>query len=271
MTPSGRPLGHGLRRDLDLLESLASAEAQDAGGLGVVRLAQLVGREKSQVSRALKALAAEGVVERDPDTLEYRLGWRLFSLVAATVENRLVRLAEPVMHTLSAELEETSHLCVLRDTDVLTLLSVSGHSFRVHGWEGRGAPAACTSAGRVLLQGSTPDELYVRFGVDTDLAAGFPRSAARSLPELWTLVQEGRRAGYATVLDEFEAGLCGVSAPIRDFRGRVIAALNISAPTERLAGSLDDAGRVTAQAAAEVSRRLGWGNGTGSPAEARLS
>jgi DNA-binding IclR family transcriptional regulator len=77
-----RPQGHGLRRDLDLLEALASPEAQRAGGLGVVRLAQLTGREKSQVSRALKALAEEGIVERDPDTLGYRLGWRLFSLVA---------------------------------------------------------------------------------------------------------------------------------------------------------------------------------------------
>ncbi|MCU1684488.1 MAG: IclR family transcriptional regulator [Amycolatopsis sp.] len=253
-----RAVGHGLRRDLGLLESLASTEAQDAGGLGVVRLAQLVGREKSQVSRALKALAEEGIVERDPDTLEYRLGWRLFSLVAATVENRLVRVAEPIMHSLSAEIEETSHLCVLRDTDVLTLLSVSGHSFRVHGWEGRGVPVACTSAGRVLLQESTPDELYVRFGVDGNLAEGYPRSTARSLPELWTRIQESRRTGYARVLDEFEDGLCGVSAPVRDFRGRVIAALNISAPTERLGHRLDDAGRVTARAALEVSRQLGW-------------
>ncbi|WIX77895.1 helix-turn-helix domain-containing protein [Amycolatopsis carbonis] len=70
--------GHGLRRDLDLLEALASTEAQRAGGLGVVRLAEVTGREKSQVSRALKALALEGVVERDPDTLRYCMGRRLF-------------------------------------------------------------------------------------------------------------------------------------------------------------------------------------------------
>ena len=102
MTLDGtRQQGHGLRRDLELLEALASPEAQRAGGLGVVRLSQLTGREKSQVSRALKAMAEEGIVERDPDTLEYRMGWRLFSLVARTVEDRLVRAAEPVMHTLS--------------------------------------------------------------------------------------------------------------------------------------------------------------------------
>ena len=264
---SPRHPGHGLRRDLALLEALASPEAQQAGGLGVIRLAQLAGREKSQVSRALRALAEEGIVERDPDTLEYRLGWRLFSLVARTVSDRLVRAAEPVMHQLSAELEETSHLCVLREQEVLTVLSVSGHSFRVHGWEGRGVPAYCTSAGRVLLSDSSPDELYVRF---RELPATGNRSDVHSLPELWAKIQQSRQDGFAQVDEEFEAGLAGVSAPIRDFRGRVVAALNISAPAERLGHRLTVAGRVTAQAAAAVSAQLGWElRPTRSPARAR--
>ncbi|GAA4524925.1 IclR family transcriptional regulator [Amycolatopsis samaneae] len=258
-----RGQGHGLRRDLALLEALASPEAQRAGGLGVVRLAQLTGREKSQVSRALKALAEEGVVERDPDTLEYRLGWRLFSLVARTAQDRLVRAAEPVMHALSEDLEETSHLCVLRDREVLTLLSVSGHSFRVAGWEGRGVPAHCTSAGRVLLLDASPDELYVRFPL---LENSFPLSEVHTLPQLWARIQECRREGYALVREEFEVGLCGVSAPVRDFRGRVVAALNVSAPVSRFGHRLDDAGRVTAAAAAKVSAQLGWETTTRPPA-----
>jgi DNA-binding IclR family transcriptional regulator len=268
MTLDGaRQQGHGLRRDLELLEALASPEAQRAGGLGVVRLAQLTGREKSQVSRALKALAEEGIVERDPDTLEYRMGWRLFSLVARTVEDRLVRAAEPVMHALSADLEETSHLCVLRDQEVLTLLSVSGHSFRVHGWEGRGFPAYCTSAGRVLLLDASPDELYVRFPVFAD----DPRSEVHNMPELWAKIQECRRDGYAKVREEFENGLVGVSAPIRDYRGRVVAALNISAPAERLGVRLDLAGRITAKAAAKVSAHLGWEARPKPPPAAKLT
>lgn len=243
---SPRRQGHGLRRDLDLLEALASPEARRTGELGVVRLAQLTGREKSQVSRALKALTEADVVERDPDTLGYRLGRRLFSLVARTVEDRLARAAEPVLRALSAELEETCHLCVLRDDEVLTLLSVSGHSFRAHGWEGRGVPADRTSAGRVLLLDATPDELYVRFPV------------TEALPELWAKIQQARRDGYAQVRSEFEEGLAGVSAPIRDFRGRVVAAFNVSAPEDRLGSRLAAAGRATARAAAEVSAHLGW-------------
>ncbi|MFI5607904.1 IclR family transcriptional regulator [Amycolatopsis sp. NPDC051903] len=241
-----RALGHGLRRDLDLLEALASDEAQRCGGLGVVRLASLTGREKSQVSRALAALAAEDVVERDPDTLRYRMGRRLFSLVARTAEDRLVRAAEPAMHALSEDLEETSHLCVLRDREVLTLLSVSGHSFRVREWEGRGVPAARTSAGRVLLLDATPDELYVRF------------PGLAELPTLWAKIRRARADGFACVAEEFEPGLSGVSAPVRDYRGRVVAALNISAPHTRIGSRLPAAGHRTATAAAAVSALLGW-------------
>ncbi|MFD4232482.1 IclR family transcriptional regulator [Streptomyces sp. NPDC058545] len=245
---SARNQGHGLRRDIDLLEALGSPDACHTGGLGVVRIAQLVGREKSQVSRALKALAEVGIVERDPDSLEYRLGWRLFSLVARTSESRLVRVAGPVMHQLSVGLEETSHLCVLHEKEVRTLLSVSGHSYRLREWEGRGVPAWITSAGPVLLQGASPDELYVRFGATDEV----------SVPALWAKVKQAQEEGFAREIDEFEPGLVGVSAPVYDFRGRVVAALNVTAPTDRFAGRLDHAGRSAMAAAAKVSAQLGW-------------
>jgi IclR family transcriptional regulator, KDG regulon repressor len=254
---SARTQGHGLRRDIELLEVLASPESQQRGGLGVVRVAQLVGRDKSQVSRALRALGREGIVERDPDTQEYRLGWRLFSLVARTSESRLLRVAEPVMHALSTELEETCHLCVLRDREVLTLLSVSGHSFRLHDWEGRGAPVSCTSAGRVLLMDASPDELYLRFGTE-QLVDGVGGSTVHSIQDMWARIQDAREVGFARVSEEFEPGLVGVSAPVRDFRGRVVAALNVSAPLERMGGSLAHAGRAAVRAADGISQRLGW-------------
>ncbi|WP_308190240.1 helix-turn-helix domain-containing protein [Amycolatopsis sp. GM8] len=130
-------VGHGLRCDLDLLEALASPEAQRTGGLGVAAIARLAGREKSQVSRALQALAEEGVVERDPDTRE----WRLFSLVARTAEDGLVRAAEPVLRRPIWRRPATCACCAMRRSS----RSVSAHSFRVHGWEGRSIrpPGVC--------------------------------------------------------------------------------------------------------------------------------
>src|SRR4029453_14376120 len=61
-----------LTRGLAILEVLAD---DAGGGLGVVRLAELLGDDKSQVSRPLETLAEHGYVERDPASLAYRLGW----------------------------------------------------------------------------------------------------------------------------------------------------------------------------------------------------
>jgi IclR family transcriptional regulator, KDG regulon repressor len=63
-----------LRRELAILTVLGGEEAVEEGGLGVIRIADLIGREKSQVSRTLKVLAESGFVDRDAETLQYRLG-----------------------------------------------------------------------------------------------------------------------------------------------------------------------------------------------------
>lgn len=250
--------GHGLARDIDLLEALASPQAHRTGGLGVAQVARLTGREKSQVSRALRALADAGLVERDADSLVYRLGRRLFSLVARGTDGGLTGVAEPVLRRLAVATEQTVHLCVLRDDALLTVRTVSGHSFRTPGWEGHRAPLACTSAGRVLLADATPDELYVRFGAVDDLVPDHPGATARTVPQLWQAIRLAADRGWAEVREEFEPGVSGVSAPVRDFRGRVVAAINVIGPSERIGDRLAELGRTTAAAARAVSVELGW-------------
>ena len=91
----------GLRRDLEILEVLAGhGDGLDTDGFGVSWIAQRLGREKSQVSRALRALEAEGMVERDPLTRRYHLGWRLFALASRTQQARLVQVSAPFLRRL---------------------------------------------------------------------------------------------------------------------------------------------------------------------------
>jgi DNA-binding IclR family transcriptional regulator len=72
-------------------------------------------------------------------------------------------------------------------------------------------------------------------------------------------VRRIRERGYATVDEEFEAGVVGVSAPVHSEDGQIIAAINISAPKGRLGGHLDEAGVLTARVARELSLRLARG------------
>ncbi|WP_241981917.1 IclR family transcriptional regulator domain-containing protein [Cryobacterium ruanii] len=66
-----------------------------------------------------------------------------------------------------------------------------------------------------------------------------------------------RQRGYATVAEEFEKVVVGVSAPVFDFRRNIIAAINVSAPKTRLGTHLNEAGLLAARVAAELSVQLG--------------
>jgi len=265
-----RTYGSGLIRDVELLEVLAKPEAR-AGGLGVSRIAELAGRDKAQVSRALATLADAGLVTRDDDTKAYRPGWRLFALATRSTETHLAHMSAPFLRKVVAGLNETTHLCVLRGNKVLTLHSeLASHAFRGIGWEGTSVDPYTTSAGRTLLSAWDNETLtrwWDHFPHQTtptaapsairENVADWPAAPRVTLAGLLAHVDAIRKHGYASVDEEFEPGVVGVSAPVYGFRGDIIAAINVSAPKQRLGAHLDEAGRFTRSIADQMSAALG--------------
>lgn len=245
-----------IRRGIEVLLALGSEDAIREGGLGVTQIADQLGREKSQVSRTLKILAHYGLVDRDPNSLAYRLGWRIFALAHLAGERRLVDEARPLLVRLVRTLSERAHLSVLQGTDALTILSESpGHAVQSVGWVGRAVPAYCTSAGRALLLD------YAREDLD-DLFEGveFQRlgpNTVRNVSELTARIDYARSLGYAIADEEFERGLVAVAAPVRNPRGQIVAALNLSGPSFRFGQRVDEAGLELKAAAQELSTALG--------------
>lgn len=244
-----------LTRGTEILIALGTDEALARDGLGVVRIAQIVGYEKSQVSRSLTALAASGLVDRDPDSRAYRLGWRLFALAARSGRPRLVSLAPAVLVRIVAEIGETAHLSVLHGGQVLTLLSEAPASaISANGWSGRTVPVTCTSSGRALLLDHDLPTLEALLA-DTNFA-GFGSRAPRDVGELYRRIRATRARGYATVDEEFEPGLMGAAAPVRDFSGRIIAVVNVSGPKFRLGKRLRATGETVRAAGQALSEAM---------------
>lgn len=245
-----------LSRTLELLEALGSHEVVAAGGKGVGELAAIIGRDKSQVSRMLSTLAAAGFAERDPSTRRYRLGWRIFALAERSGNQRLINAARPVLTQLVRKTGESSHLSVLRGDSVLTLLTESpSRSLHAVSWVGRIVPIVATSSGRALLFDHDREQLQALLGNapwQTPTA-----KAPQDGDELLQRIQEARALGYARVDEESEPGLTAVGAPVRDGVGRIVAAVNISAPKFRLGTRLVATGETVAAAAADLSERLG--------------
>jgi DNA-binding IclR family transcriptional regulator len=236
-----------LARGLAILDALADPSV-GREGLGVVRLAELVGADKSQVSRALRALDERGYVDRDPETLAYRLGWHVFGLAAQAADGRLLDAARPVLRELVAAFGESVHLSVRQGAAVLTLLSESpAATLHAPGRVGGLAPLATTSAGRVLA---------------SDLSE--PELEALGLASARAAIAKASEDGYAIVREEFEPGLVAAAAPIRGVSGVVVAALNVSAPLFRFDDRLESAARHLVVAADGLSIAIG-----GQPRDAR--
>lgn len=247
-----------LRRALDLLDAVASDDSVAEGGWGVNRLAAHLGREKSQVSRTLRVLAEAGYIERDPGSMRYRMGWHVFALASRTGDQRLLTAAMPILRRLAEnDLGERIHLTVLRGTEVLTILTqASSHTVESVAWAGRLVPAFSTSSGRALVIDLDRRELG-RLFADVDFRGGGP-NAPRDVEELYERILVARLAGFAIIDEEFEEGLVAASAPVRGFRGEVVAALNVSGPKFRLGSRLSFAGLAIKAAADELSSELGW-------------
>jgi IclR family transcriptional regulator, KDG regulon repressor len=254
------PSASSLAKGLALLTLLGSEEALQGGGLSVMRISALAGREKSQVSRVLRVLAESGFVERDPDTLRYSLSWELFALAARAGDQRLLAAAPPLLAELVSELGETAHLSVLQQAEVLTLISQQpAHAVRAVGWTGRRVPAHCTSSGRALLLDHDRAALEALFA-DRKLAPTGP-NGPKTIAALHDRIVAVRVRGWVDVEEEFEAGLVAVGAPVRGPTGRIVAAINVSAPSFRFADRLQEAGPAVKAAADRLSTRLGASSG----------
>ncbi|WP_020498594.1 IclR family transcriptional regulator [Sciscionella marina] len=249
---------NSVHRAAAILLALGSERNAVREGLGVTEIARIVGKEKTQISRALRVLEETGLVERDRDSLGYRLGPRLFTMAATVSRQRLLVEAPAVLRKLVSATKEGAHLSVLDGTGALTVLSESpARALQAVSWVGHITPLHNTSSGRALLFDTAEQE------VRELLADGaFPGSGPKSAPDADTVLArlaKARDRGYALVDEEFEEGLVATAAPVRDFRGRIVAALNVSAPKFRIGRELDTIGRMVRAAAEQLSVSLAGG------------
>lgn len=219
----------GASRVMAILDILTSADpAAFPDGLTVADVARLLGREKSVVSRQLKSLLETGLVSRNSSS-RYELSWRLFALAVRAGDQRLTKLAAPLMLRLTETVRERTYLTVLSDGEVLTVHSESSRrSIEAVNWVGRTIPVNRSSAGMALLMDHDDDHILEVLRCGEDGVSG--REARNFLAQL----QEARKRGYTMANRTFDPELLGIAAPVRDFSGRIKAALNVSGPAFRI-------------------------------------
>jgi DNA-binding IclR family transcriptional regulator len=244
-----------VRRIFAVLEAIAEQPAERRG-MPVSEIARAVGRERSQISRMLKELAACGVVEQDPVTRSYRLGWQMYALAERSGDHHLLVLARPILADLATRSREVALLCVLRGSEVLTLLRQDAPRLvQAGGWVGLTLPLHVTAAGRILLSEFSDEQIadLVRGEVGR---SGLGERAPATVEEVLDRCHSERRQGLAVVVDELEDGFASVAAPVRDGDGVITATVNISGPSPRISASLPSVARYTREAAERLTLSL---------------
>ncbi|ABC34115.1 helix-turn-helix domain-containing protein [Burkholderia thailandensis] len=197
----------------------------------LTEVASATGLTRAGARRILLTLQTLGYVEADGRL--FRLTPKILDLGFAYLTSMpFWNLAEPVMEQLSARIHESCSAAVLDRTEIVYVLRVPTHKIMTINLSiGSRLPAYCTSMGRVLL--SSLDDA----ALDDTLAQSTRRAyTPRTLVDPAALKDEiahVRSQGWAIVDQELEAGLISLSAPIRNRRGQVIAAMNISGNAQR--------------------------------------
>ena len=207
-----------LEKGLDILEMLAD----QPDGLTQGELAGRLGRSASEIFRMLAALERRGYIRRAKPEDLYFLTLRLFELAHRhPPAKRLLAAALPVMQSLAGETEQSCHLAVPYNEQVLIVAQLDspaplGLSVRL----GAQFPMATTASGLVLLAYQQPD------AAEREQSEGPPARQADA-ERLAKQLERIRKRGYEQCASLQTHGITDLSGPVFDHTGTAVAALTV--------------------------------------------
>jgi DNA-binding IclR family transcriptional regulator len=244
---------------VDLVLSLIELLAGSARPRGVSDIAREMGISKTRAHRHLRALTQHGYVLQDPETERYEIGVKLLALGEA-VRDRfdVLSATRPVMGLLRDETGQTVTVSALVENRVTVLELLQGRTLVEFGVRPGAALDLHASAHGLVALAFGPPAL-----LEESLSRPLKAHTAATLTDPTRLIAEieqVRRQGWATAADQLLVGVNALAAPVFDFRGEWRGTIAIVGATGFIAACPDAAQleQVTG-AAAEASRRLGWG------------
>lgn len=213
-------------RAVALLKSVADATTPPS----VLELAQARGINRSTAWRLLRTLEYHGLVDRDPITQRYTIGYGAISVANAVTDDALVRRVRPLIEQLASRTNESVTLAVAKRFNLVYVDQVDPPELIMPDWRGRSLPLHASSGGKVFLAWLGPEERE----------AVLPRELVRYTDQ--TIIDRGeldrelgsiRHVGYAICDREYEGFTSGASAAVLNARQAPLAVINVWGPASR--------------------------------------
>lgn len=242
---------NSLERALAILELVA----YKSGGLTNAEISQHFKIPTSSSSYILRRLERSGYLRRARENGRYEMGLKIVALSHGALRDMgLRRIAEPILHRLSAQTRVSALIGVLERGRVMIVDKVEKPDLaRIDMDIGVRYPAHSTALGKVLLAHLPKDQLNALFD-----QAGLTKTSPKTIDSKDRLMRGlecVRKQGYAASDGELFLGIRAIAAPIFDESGQVAAAVSITGVTIYV----EDEDNISAVqiAAKEISRRFG--------------
>ena len=230
-------------------KAVAVLAAAESGPTTLAQLVDATGLARPTAHRIAVALERHRLLARDVQG-RFVLGPRIAELASAAGEDRLLAVAQPVLIRLRDATGESAQLYRLAggvggaDVRVCVAAAERASGLRDTVPVGAALPMTAGSAAQVLLAWEEGERMH---------------RGLRGAKFTATTLAGVRRRGWAASAAEREAGVASISAPVRGAPGaggaggRVLAAVSVSGPIERLTRS---PGRLHAAAVVAAGEKI---------------
>jgi DNA-binding IclR family transcriptional regulator len=203
-------------------KTISVLSAMESGPASLAQLVQATGLARPTAHRIAVALEHHRMLARDAQG-RFILGPRIGELAAAAGEDRLLAVAQPVLTQLRDLTGESAQL-YRRQSDMRICVAAAERASGLRDTVPVGAalPMTAGSAAQVLLAWEEAERMH---------------RGLRNAKFTATTLAQVRRRGWAASAAERELGVASVSAPVRGPGGRILAAVSVSGPIERLTRS----------------------------------
>lgn len=196
--------------------------------LSLSQIVETLKINKSTAYRVLSTLEATQYLEQDAATRLYRPSVKVLRLGFTAINSIEIRqIAKPYLEKLALDLDETVSLAVLDDFHTVYIERVRNQSIvGVVLGIGSRLPAHCSSLGKVLLAGLSPEELEENLARH-ELNA-YTQKTITTREALLAELEQIRQRGYAVGDEELTLGLRAAAAPIFDGTRKTVASVNVT-------------------------------------------
>jgi len=239
-----------LDKVFDVIECFTLADPEHS----LTDLQKKLNIHKATLYRILVNLEHRGYIQKSKHSGKYQLGAKFVSVANVCLSTFDLRtVAQPYIKALAQQTGETVIINVRQGYHGICIERINSlQPVKITADIGRKVPLLRGASGKILAAYCGEQQLAAIYEKEKkDLSVTFG--------DICRQMEEIRRKGYAISFQELDRDTAGVSFPIWDAAGEVVAGLSVIGPLYRFGkGSIPLLLRYTAECAAQISGEMGY-------------